>query len=262
MTTHTQTPEDQMELTVVTPKMPTEAIPLAPTGDPITDMINRVASNPDASIETLERMIALRDKEQNAQAEREFNIAFAAAQKDMPAIPKRGKGYTNDYALWEDVNKSIIKILSKNEMSISYTSDFSDAAAVLVTATLRHGGGHSISGQFYSPIESPVNKNGKESMNKAQQRGSAMSYGKRYATINLLSLTTHGEDDDAFASGDTGIVAEWREKISGCEQTKDAHMKLRGEIQKDLDMTGPERAKIMKIFSDACLALPKSELEQ
>jgi len=168
------------------------------TGDPVTDMINRVASDPNASIETLERMIALRDKEQAALAEREFNIAFAKAQKDMPSFPKRGKGFKSDYALWEDVNQRIIKVLSDNQMSISYTSGFTDEA-VTVTATLRHSSGHSISGEFYSPIESPVNSNGKDAMNKAQQRGSAMSYGKRYATINLLSLTTYGEDDDGFA---------------------------------------------------------------
>lgn len=172
------------------------------SADPITALIGKVAADPNASIETLERMIALRDKEQLKADEKAFNLAFSQAQKAMPAIPKRGKGYQSDYALWEDVNKQIIAVLSANEMSISYTSKF-DAEAVTVTATLRHSSGHSISGEFYSPIESPKNSSGKASMNKAQARGSAMTYGKRYATINLLSLTTHGEDDDAFSTSES-----------------------------------------------------------
>ena len=200
--------------------------------DPITALISKVAADPNASIETLERMIALRDSEQAKADEKAFNLAFSQAQEAMPAIPKRGRGYQSDYALWEDVNKQIIAVLSKNEMSISYTSKF-EAEAVTVTATLRHSSGHSISGEFYSPIESPQNSNGKASMNKAQARGSAMTYGKRYATINLLSLTTYGEDDDAFSTSEGDFdTSPWTDAIISAANM-DALNKVSADLGKE-----------------------------
>lgn len=236
----------ETELKVIEPTQIKEHVS---TGDPITDLISRVAADPNASIETLERMIALRDNEQAKNAEREFNTAFALAQKNMPAIPKRGKGYSNDYALWEDVNQKIIKTLSEYGMSISYTSQFDDTA-VTVTATLRHESGHSISGEFYSPIESPVNKSGKASMNKAQQRGSAMTYGKRYSTINLLSLTTYGEDDDAFAAGDSSHLVKYREIIGKAKGTEELNQ-IRAKLMADTSITGPDRTKAGHVWTAA-----------
>lgn len=183
-----------------------ELLALAPTGDPITDMINRISSDPTASIETLERMIALRDKDRLDAAEREFNVAFANAQAGMPAVPKRGKSHVSNYALWEDVNARIIKVLSQHGLSISYTSSFSDSS-VIVKATLRHSMGHSISGEFNAPIDTNKATNG------SQARGSAMSYGKRYVTINLLSITTYGEDDDGFSIEASSATMETMEAI-------------------------------------------------
>jgi len=241
------TAQDETQLTL-NPQGRTEigAPKITPTGDPITDLINRVSSDPNASIETLERVIALRDREQDAAAKRAFNVAFSDAQRDMPAVPKRGKGYSSDYALWEDVNQRIIRCLSEHELSISYTSEF-EPDAVLVTATLRHSQGHSIEGQFYSPIESPVNKSGKPSMNKAQSRGSAMTYGKRYATINLLSLTTHGEDDDAFASGASGAMMPHLDAIADAMTMADM-AQINNNIKRDQIMTGQERNEVISTY--------------
>ena len=225
---------------------------IASTGDPIMDMAQRASQNND--VDTLKALLQIRDDEQAKQAKRAFNSAFANAQSEMPAIPKRGTGHNKiKYAKIEDVFRIAMPVLSQNGLSLRHRVDTSNG--VTVTAILAHVDGHSEENTFTAQAD------GSGSKNAIQALGSSITYGKRYTAEAILGLTSHGEDDDAFAAGDTDNVSRWRGVIANCKQTKAAHMTMRGDIVKDTSLTGPERANVERMFKEAVLALPKSERE-
>jgi len=216
--------------------------------NPIMAMAQAASASGD--IEMFERIEAMFTREQDREAKRAFNVAFAAAQSNMPVIPKRGKGHVSDYALWEDINERIKKALHPEGLSLSFTSSFETSGQVLITAELRHRDGHSISGQFVAPIESGKATNG------AQARGSAMTYGKRYATINILNLTTHGEDDDAFATGITDDAAHHLDAINAAK-TLDELTKVKTDITRDTKLSGDDRKAVESDFKARWFAVNK-----
>ena len=57
-----------------------------------------------------------------------------------------------------------------------------------------------------------------------------MSYGKRYTAGALLNLTSHGEDDDAFAAASTVDISGWRDAIAGAAD-KSGLDKLANELK-------------------------------
>ena len=89
----------------------------------------------------------------------------------------------------------------------------------MVTAIITHKDGH----REQSTGLYPFDKSG--SKNDIQAVGSAISYGKRYQQNALLNITTHGEDDDGFAS----------QKKIGAEQIAQLN---KGLIKGDLKSNG------------------------
>ena len=130
----------------------------------------------------------------------------------MPVIAKRGKGRTNDYALWEDLNEKTKPILSKNGLVLTFSSQENEST-VTVTGTLRHRNGHKIEASFNAPIEIIKSKQGNNVINGSQARGSAMSYGKRYVTIGLLNISVVGADDDAYSTEASFDTTPWTSRI-------------------------------------------------
>ena len=227
--------------------------PMRSTGNPIMDMAMAASQRND--VDMVKQLLAIRDSEDAKAAERAFNAAYAKAQSEMPIIPKRGTGHNNiRYARIEDIIQAVMPVLERHGLSLRHKTS-QDADTITVTAILAHVDGHSETDVF---ISSP-DKSG--SKNSIQAVKSTITYGRRATAENILGLASYGEDDDAFASDDTANISEWRDRISGCAENKKAFMDLRAEIVKDTRLSGPERAKIEKMFAHAVQGLTKEELE-
>lgn len=171
--------------------------------DPVLSLIERVAMDPNASIEKLERMMAMRDKLQADNARAMFAQAFAAASSEFPMIPLNGRGDKNKpYALLKDIISGTKPVLSKHGLALSFGVE-SAPDRVTVTAKLMHIGGHCET----TSIELPKDQSG--SKNAVQAVGSSQTYGQRYAAQAILGLSLGDDgDDDGKAAGTDLINAD------------------------------------------------------
>lgn len=182
-----------------------QIVPLNESGALIA-AIAKAASDPNVDVEKMERLFAMHERMEQRQAAVAFNDALADMQDELPSIGERGDAagrYT--FALWEDINKAIKPILKAHGFALTFRTDFADGIAV--TGVLSHRGGHSESTTIKLPADPSGNKNA------VQAVASSVSYGKRYTAGALLNLTSHGEDDDAFAAQLPPKDLEWIAKV-------------------------------------------------
>ena len=101
------------------------------------------------NIGTLERMMALQERVEAKNAEKDFNSSLASFQAEMPelvaqsVIPQRGK-----YERYEDILHVARPLLSKHGFSVNFTQSASDGR-IGVTCSLRHRAGHSTETPFF-----------------------------------------------------------------------------------------------------------------
>lgn len=150
------------------------------------------------SVGVMERLVELHEKMEARNAEKEFNAAFVALQKDLPVIvastviPNRGK-----YERFEDVMHFVGPLLVKHGFSISFTMDFKENR-VLETCHLRHIAGHSQSNSF-------AVRTGKADT-ETQADCKAATTAKRNALLNCLNIVIRqdvmqDEENDASLEG-------------------------------------------------------------
>jgi hypothetical protein len=187
---------DQLNL----PAMP-ERQALVSTGiNPETLLSQAISAN--VPIETLERLLALREKLHAEQARAAYFAALAAFQGECPIIGKnktakiegsRGS-YSYSYAPLDEIVRQVGPILQRH--GLSYTFDTRDEErAKVVICTVHHVAGHSESTTFRVPVDQGAR------MNDAQKDASAVTYGRRYAFCGSLGILTGDADDDGHLGG-------------------------------------------------------------
>jgi hypothetical protein len=209
-------------------------------GATLLAVIARAAADPQTDVEKMERLMAMYERVEAKRAESDFASALADMQSELPSVGERGNAagrYT--YALWEDINAAIKPVLQRFGFALSFRTDFADGIAV--TGVLSHRAGHSERTTIKLPADPSGNKNA------VQAVASSVSYGKRYAAGALLNLTSHGEDDDAYAAAEDPGANEWLDKIDLCQSVVELD-KLGGEIAK-AELTGKPRAKVRAAFA-------------
>lgn len=183
-------------------------------GATLLAVISRAAADPHTDVDKMERLMAMYERVEAKRSEAEFASALADMQSKLPSIGERGNAagrYT--FALWEDINTAIKPILTQHGFALSFRTDFSDGIAV--TGVLSHRSGHKETTTIKLPADASGNKNA------VQAVASSVSYGKRYTAGALLNLTSHGEDDDAFAAVSAYDITAWAEAIkSAADKTE------------------------------------------
>lgn len=165
----------------------------------VVSMIERAARDPAVDIDKMERLMQMRERILDRDAQIAFSSAMAEMSPELPAIIERGKidighGKPQSYALWEDINEQIKPVLSKYGFSLGFRTGRTDTH-IVVTGILRHRSGHIEETTLHLPLDTSGSKNA------VQAVGSSTSYGKRYTAAALLNLTSRGEDDDGKAAG-------------------------------------------------------------
>jgi hypothetical protein len=161
------------------------------------------AIDANVSIDTMERLIALRERLNAEQARAAFFTSLSAFQRDCPVIPKtktatiasqRGSSKYS-YAPLDVIVKHTGPILAAHGLSVTFNTGIVDGTLLVSTCTVHHVAGHAESSDFRVPIDAEAR------MNDAQKVASASTYAKRYAYCNALGILTGDEDDDAGALG-------------------------------------------------------------
>lgn len=163
-------------------------------------MLVAQALNSGASMETLERMIALQERWEANEARKAFETAMAEAAKQMPIINKtsqvmfdsRSGGRTNyRHADLAEIVQAVAPVLGAHGLSHRFITDAEPGKPVKVTCVISHKQGHSISNALSGPHDTSGSKNAIQAM------GSTITYLSRYTLMAVLGLAATKDDDGA-----------------------------------------------------------------
>lgn len=151
-----------------------------------------------ASIETLERLMALEERWQKNVAQKSFFETLSTFQTKCPELRKSKKvkfetktgGSTEySYAPLADIDRQIKPLMS--DLGFSKRWEINDNAnKIKVTCIITHKDGHS----ERTTMEAEADTTGAK--NAIQARGSAIEYMKRYTLLGSLGITTADSDID------------------------------------------------------------------
>lgn len=187
------------------PMNPSDGIPQQSSAD----ILLQKAVDKGLSVETMERLVALRKELRAEQAKEAYDDAMAKMQGEIPVIEKTKKVYNkppNDktvrycYAPLDSIVSQVKPFLAKFGFSYSITTDQSDPKMVVAICTVKHKMGHSEVSSFAIPIDNA------SAMSAPQRFAAALSFAKRYAFSNAFGIMTCDDDTDANIDEDEIIV--------------------------------------------------------
>lgn len=214
--------------------IPKDRLPAVPEdSDALLTVIMRAAENPNFNVDTLERLVAMRERMEERRAAQEFADAMVEVQKKIKPVFANAKNdqTRSRYATYEALDDSARPIYTEHGFSISFgTGEAPKPDTVRVTAELIHTGGQTKAYHVDMPADGKGAKGG-DVMTKTHATGSALSYGKRYLLILMFNIPiTDRADDDGNRAGQTGFITA---------QQKDLLIQLMRE-------TGADTAKFLE----------------
>lgn len=163
----------------------------------IVQMIERVALDPSIDIARMDQLLTFLGRIKAAEAEAAYTEDFAAMQGDLPSIDALGQIKHGDganakiiakYAKWEDINDAIKPVLAKHHFVLSFSSDQTDGR-IIVTAILKHTGGHKETATLNFPLDTSGGKSNVHAI------ASSISYAKRHSASLVLNLSSRAKED-------------------------------------------------------------------
>lgn len=180
------------------------------------DMVSRAVSS-GASIEVVEKLMALHERWEANQARKAFDEAMASAKAEIPVIFKSRevdftspKGRTHyRYEDLAEIAKTVNPILSRHGLSYRFRTTSHANEPVSVTCIVSHRLGYSEENTLSAGRDESGNKN------SIQAVGSTLTYLQRMTLKAALGLAASADDDGrASESTETG------ELISNEQRTK------------------------------------------
>lgn len=202
----------------------------APTPANFLKVISDAARDPNVDIAKMHGLLDIQERMMNKQAEMSFTASLTVVQNDLPRIKQDGKIMHGNkliasYAKYETIDTTIRPLLNENGFALRFnTEPIGDR--ILVSGTLSHKDGHSITNTI------PLDIDKGPARNNVQSVGSTISYGKRYLVGMLLNLVFEGQDDDGRAAGYAPISTEQATEIKRKLQETDA------DVTKFLELVG------------------------
>ena len=196
-------------------------LPVPPSGAPsaVLALIERLALDPRADAEKLERMTALYERLKAKEAELAYNAAKGRVLRKLAGIkivknravlneiekgkPQQGTHQAFKYASLEEIDRHLRPLLAEENMDLSYSDEPGEGGYILIRGRLKHlPGGHYEDSLMPAP---PDTTGGKSSV---QAVGSTNSYLRRYVACNIFNIVVVGDDDD----GTGGTIDEVQTK--------------------------------------------------
>jgi len=161
------------------------------------------ALSSNASVETLEKLMALKERYDAGEAKKAFISAMQAFQHQKPTLKRSshvqystGKGTTEyHFCSLPDIEAALREPLKECNLSYRFENITRDGAFG-IRCVVTHIGGHSESTEMLAPADTSGNKNA------IQGIGSTSTYLMRYTLISAFALTTADEDNDGQSNSD------------------------------------------------------------
>ncbi len=235
-----------------------QTLPATPTTANFLEVIAKAAQDPNVDVEKMHGLLDVQERMMNKQAEIIFNNALGDLQAELPRIKKDSTimHKTNiiaKYAKYETIDAVIRPLLQEHGFSLRYNTRES-SGKVVVTGTLAHRDGHSITDEIPLSIDSSGAKN------NVQGVGSTIAYGKRYLVGMLLNLVFEGEDDDGNGASFLPITADQAKELKDkIEELNNKGIEI--DIKKFLEYVGAESVDQIATteYEKAKIALQRKE---
>ena len=172
------------------------------------DMLNRALAS-GASMELVERLMALHERYEATQARKAFDAAIAAAKLEIKPVLKTAVGHNaKKYADFAGIARAVDPALGKH--GLYYRFRTRQEERIVVTCVLSHRDGHSEENTLSGPPDTSGAKNAIQSI------GSTLTYLQRYSLVQALGLAAADDDDGNGANGDTGetVTAEQADDLA------------------------------------------------
>jgi hypothetical protein len=162
------------------------------------DMLNTALSR-GADITVMEKLMALHERWEAAQARKAFDDAIASAKAEIGPVMKNKEGHNKTrYASFDAIARAVDPILSRHGLSYRFRTAQTDR--IHVTCILSHRGGHSEETTLAGPADTTGSKNA------IQAIGSTLTYLQRYSLVQAIGLAVTTDDDGKAAGGLAGGV--------------------------------------------------------
>jgi hypothetical protein len=190
--------------------------PEAPTGTALTpmDMVGRAVAS-GASIEVVEKLMALHERWEANQGRKAFDEAMSAAKAEIPVIFKSrevdftsSKGRTHyRYEDLAEIAKTVNPILGRHGLSYRFRTTSPANEPVTVTCIVSHRQGYSEENTLSAGRDESGNKN------SIQAIGSTLTYLQRMTLKAALGLAASSDDDGKAAESVETISDEQVNKL-------------------------------------------------
>lgn len=217
---------------------------------PITpaEMLNSAISK-GASIEVIEKLMAMHERMEAAAARKAFDAAIAEAKSEIPTISKnrevdytpQGKPRVNyRYEDLAEIARTVSPLLAKQGLSYRFRASSNLNEPVSVTCIVSHRDGYSEETTLTAPRDEGAGKNG------IQAIGSTLTYLQRMTLKAALGLAAEQDDDGATAETPAAINDQQRQELADL-----------------LDETAADESKFLAFFEIEFLAeLPSGRFAQ
>lgn len=170
----------------------------------VLDIVAQLArgGNAPANIDTIERLMALRERETAQVREQAFNAAMTLAQSEMrPVAADANNPQTRSkYASYLALDRAMRPIYTQHGFGLSFnTEPATSPDFIRVICDVSHRDGHTRRYQVDMPADGKGAKGG-DVMTKTHAVGAAMTYGQRYLLKMIFNIAI-GEDDDGNRNG-------------------------------------------------------------
>jgi ERF superfamily len=182
-------------------------------------LIERLALDPRADVEKVERMMTMYEALKAKEAELAYNAAKARILKKLAGIkivknrsalyeldkakPQTGSHEAFKYAPLEEIDKHLRPLLAEEEMDLAFSGEPREGGGVLIRGRLKHLPSGHYEDSFMPAL--PDTTGGKS---EVQAVGSTNSYLRRYVACNIFNIVVVGDDDD----GNGGTIDEAQTK--------------------------------------------------
>jgi hypothetical protein len=191
--------------------------PAPPSDSPsaVLGLIERLALDPRADAEKLERMMAMYEALKVKEAELAYNVAKGRILRQLAAIkivksrsvlneidnakPQKGTPEGFKYAPLEEIDKHLRPLLAEENMDLSYSDEPPEGGGIRIRGRLKH-----LPGGYYEDSFMSGPPDGTGGKSNVQAVGSTNSYLRRYVLCNIFNIVVVGDDDD----GNGGTVDE------------------------------------------------------
>lgn len=177
-------------------------------GMAIIQMIERIATNPDADVNKMQMILDVKLKVMGIEAKSAYTNSMTAAQSEMmPVSADASNPQTKSkYASYVKLDRAVRPIYTKHGFSLSFSEgETNKENHIRIVCIVSHNSGHDERHFADMPADGKGAKGG-DVMTKTHAAGAAFAYGQRYLLKMVFNIAVGEFDDDGNSA--SGTVTE------------------------------------------------------